>query len=378
MRSPVHIMYRAFLLPEDFNFLPSHMKKLIPFLLITFLMIGCDKPTPTELNLPLPKSYTITKSNSSLVIDGKADEDAWQQAEWTDYFIDIEGDKKPAPYYQTRMKMLWDDEFIYFYAEMEEEHVWGDITQRDAVIFHNNDFEIFIRPNQFQPYYGEFEVNVLGTIWELFLARPYRRNGPVLDHWDINGQKVGIDVKGTINDPSDTDERWSVEWAIPVKPLTDVDRGTPFGDESTWRINFSRVQWQHTVNDEKYSRKHDDEGNRLPENNWVWTQQSAIDMHRPEHWGYLYFVDEADKEVTEDPYQNEYQLLYHLYRKQLDWLRDHNTFTGNISDLEGPEFLVNGEGLTASLTRTKLGFEITVHSDAGDLTLNQDGYLNSQ
>ncbi len=368
-------MCGAFLLLKDFNFLPSFMKKILPALLIVAVTFGCENNEPTVLNLPIPKSYSITKATSTIDIDGKADEADWANAEWTDHFIDIEGDIKPVPYYQTRMKMLWNEDFIYFYAELEEEHVWGDITQRDAVIFHNNDFEIFIRPNQFQPYYGEFEVNVLGTIWELFLARPYRRNGPVLDHWDINDQKVGIDVKGTVNDPSDTDKGWSVEWAVPIKPLTDVDRGTPFGKGSTWRINFSRVQWQHTITDGKYTRKLDDNGNRLPENNWVWTQQSAVDMHRPEHWGYLYFVGDANSEVNDDPYQNEYQLIYHLYRKQLDWLRDNESFTSDIRDLDGPDFIVNGMPLTASLAKTKLGFEITVHSDNGNLTLNQDGYL---
>ena len=27
-----------------------------------------------------------------------------------------------------------------------------------------------------------------------------------------------------------------------------------------------------------------------PEDNWVWSPQGIIDMHQPEHWGYLRFV----------------------------------------------------------------------------------------
>ena len=164
----------------------------------------------------------INKAKEALIVDGLANEEAWEDAEWTDLFMDIQGTEESAPYYNTRVKMLWDDSYFYVYAEMEDEHVWGDIEERDAVIFYNNDFEVFIKPNEFQPYYAEFEVNTLGTLWDLFLARPYRRNGPVLDEWDVNGTKVGIDIQGSLNDPKDIDNGWSIELAIPIAPLTQL------------------------------------------------------------------------------------------------------------------------------------------------------------
>ncbi len=68
--------------------------------------------------------------------------------------------------------MLWDNTYFYIYAEMEEEHVWGDIEERDAVIFYNNDFEVFIKPNELQPYYAEFEVNALGNIVGFIFGAP--------------------------------------------------------------------------------------------------------------------------------------------------------------------------------------------------------------
>jgi len=345
---------------------------------LTLFITGCDFSSPenSALDLKIPNSYTIYKTTSQLTIDGKSEESIWDKAEWTDSFIDIQGDIKPKPYYNTRIKMLWDEEYIYFYAEMEEEHVWGDITERDAVIFYNNDFEVFIKPNQYQPYYGEFEVNALGTLWELFIARPYRRNGPVLDHWDLNGTKIGIDIQGTLNDPSDIDKSWSIELAIPIKPLADIDRGNDFGAGSMWRINFSRVQWQHQITDGVYEKKTDDQEKRLPENNWVWTQQSAIDMHRPEHWGYLYFAENKDSEIDKDGLENEYQLLFHLYRNQLNWQRDNGTFSADIGNLGGGNFSINETNLTANTSLTKLGFELTVtNSEQTSLTINQDGYI---
>ncbi len=332
---------------------------------------------PSTLQLPVPKSYTILKTTNTFTIDGKPLEPSWDEAPWTDYFLDIEGDKNPKPYYDTRVKMLWDDEYLYFYAEMEEEHVWGNITERDAVIFHNNDFEVFVKPNDLQPYYGEFEVNVLGTLWELFLARPYRRNGPVLNHWDVNDTQIGIDVKGTVNDPTDTDTSWSVELAIPIQALKDIDRGSQVQEGTVWRINFSRVQWQHQINDGVYSRKKDEEGNRLHENNWVWTEQSAIAMHRPEHWGYVFFTEATSNPTPyTPPLADEYQLLFHLYRIQMEWWGQNKSYTSDISKLGGSDFLVNGTRASAEVSLTRLGFEITVSNSEGQtLTVNQDGYV---
>jgi hypothetical protein len=72
-------------------------------------------------------------------IDGKLDEPAWQHAPWTSDFVDIEGAAKPAPRFRTRAKMLWDDEFLYVAAELEEPHIVATITQKNEVIFHDND-----------------------------------------------------------------------------------------------------------------------------------------------------------------------------------------------------------------------------------------------
>jgi hypothetical protein len=95
----------------------------------------------------LPKTYDCSRAKSSIKIDGRLDDAAWRAAPWTDYFVDIEGDKKPKPRFRTRAKMLWDDEYFYVAADMEEPHVWGTLTKHDSVIFHDNDFEVFIDPN---------------------------------------------------------------------------------------------------------------------------------------------------------------------------------------------------------------------------------------
>ncbi len=152
--------------------------------------------------------------------------------------------------------MLWDDEHFYVAAEMDEPDLWGTLTARDSVIFHDNDFEIFVDPDGDTHAYYELEVNALGTAWDLMLLKPYRDGGRAIDAWDIAGLQVGIDLRGTINRPGDRDDGWTVEIAMPWRILREAapDRKPPQpGDR--WRVNFSRVQWQLDVTDGRYAKR---------------------------------------------------------------------------------------------------------------------------
>ena len=93
-----------------------------------------------------PKHYVCQRAKEAFKLDGRLDKPFWEHAPWTDDFVDIEGDAKPLPNKWTRVKMLWDDEYLYFGAEMEEDQIWAYQTERDSVIFYDNDFEIFIDP----------------------------------------------------------------------------------------------------------------------------------------------------------------------------------------------------------------------------------------
>ena len=44
------------------------------------------------------------------------------------------------------------------------------------------------------------------------------------------------------------------------------------------------VEWQHQIVESEYRKVPD-----TPEDNWVWSPQGVIDMHRPERWGYVQF-----------------------------------------------------------------------------------------
>lgn len=324
----------------------------------------------------LPKSYIAYQSLEKLNIDGKADEASWEKSKWTDDFIDIEGVKIPK--YRTRAKMMYDDTYFYFYAELEEPHIWGDITERDAVIFYNNDFEIFIDPDSDAHNYYEYEMNVLNTVWDLFLTKPYRDHGRVLNNWDINGLKSAVAVVGTINDPSDIDKKWSVEIAMPWKVLTEASGSKKIPKGKTWRINFSRVNWDFELINGKYQRKKDIKTNKyLPEYNWVWSPQGVINMHQPEKWGFVYFSPKSVGEKDTFTYDKDTELrlkMYELYRIQRKYYNDHERWNQSLI----PEnILIKNKEIKLNFEMTAIGYNLIVKSPfTGDkLIISQDGKL---
>ena len=215
--------------------------------------------------------------------------------------------------------MLWDNQNLYLLADIKDDHIWGNLKQKDTVIYYNNDFEIFIDPDGDTHNYMEIEINALNTVWDLFLDKPYRNKAIVDNDWDVKGLESAVFYNGTLNDSSDIDFGWILEIAM---PWVDLKRGNLSGKipvNSFWRMNFSRVNWDFDLNDKKYERKKDLNGEYIKEYNWVWSPQGIINMHEPEHWGYVYFADSKNKIKTIEPPNNALfiQDLYNVYLEQI-------------------------------------------------------------
>src|SRR5262245_18488099 len=163
------------------------------------------EPKPVPLAYAPPKGYVCYRASGPISIDGKLDDVAWNDAPWTDDFVDIEGELKPKPPFRTRVKMLWDDANLYIAAELEEPHVWATLREHDSVIFRDPDFEVFIDPDGDNHLYGELELNPFNTTWDLLLSLPYRDGGRAVNGWEIMGLRTAVRIDGTINNAGDTD-----------------------------------------------------------------------------------------------------------------------------------------------------------------------------
>jgi hypothetical protein len=278
-----------------------------------------------------PRHYVCPRAAVPLTIDGRLDKAAWRAAPWTEDFVDIEGDRREKPRFRTRVKMLWDDRYFYIGAELEEPHVWGTLTEHDSVIFQDNDFELFIDPDGDNHNYAEFEINALNTGWDLLLKKPYRDGGPADNSWEIPGLKTAIHVDGTLNDPHDVDRGWTVEIALPWDVLGKLSpQPAPPRDGDQWRVNFSRVEWLHDIVEGKYHKIPD-----RREDNWVWSPQGVVDMHRPETWGYVQFSTAPAGEAAfrPDPAGPAKHLLHRIYYAERAFHEKHRRYAATLAEL---------------------------------------------
>ncbi|WP_205679165.1 carbohydrate-binding family 9-like protein [Aquisphaera insulae] len=325
------------------------MRRLVaPALGLLLTPIMASDPAARAQAPAVPRGYVAHRASHPLAIDGKLDDPAWRDAAWTEPFEDIEGSVRPKPRFTTRAKMLWDDRYFYIGARLDEPHVWGTLTKHDCVIFQNNDFEVFIDPDGDNHEYYELEINALNTEWDLFLPKPYRDGGGAVDAWEIPGLKTAVHVEGTLNDPRDEDSAWTVEIAIPWKALGEfAHRPAPPKDGDQWRVNFSRVEWRHELDGRRYRRV---PGTK--EDNWVWSPQGVIDMHRPEHWGIVEFSSAAPGtvKVRPDPTLTVRSRLMQVYHAQKAYREKHGRWADRIEDLRLPE-------PPAGLPRCGLSFE---------------------
>ncbi len=140
----------------------------------------------------LPRTYVVYRTSEPITVDGNLDKKAWWDAPWTEPFEDHQAPNAPAPWRGTRAAILWDDEYLYFAARLQEENVWGSITERDAVIYKDNDFEIFLDVDERGDNYYEFEINALNTVWDMFHPREYHRGSCLDTAYDIDGIRLAL------------------------------------------------------------------------------------------------------------------------------------------------------------------------------------------
>jgi hypothetical protein len=369
----------------------NQIRKILIFSLLPLSLYSC-RNSNTEHNtvqtvnpgiiekpaIPFSPPHYICYQSDSITIDGVLNEKGWSSAVWSDDFKDIEGTIKPAPLHKTRVKLIWDSQYLYIAAEISEPHIWAYLTQRDTVIFYDNDFELFIDPNGDSHGYYEVELNAANTVWDLLLTKPYRDGGKAIDSWDISGLKSAIKISGSLNNPRDIDSHWVVEMAIPLSELSEQDQMP--GDSTIWRINFARVNWKTDIENGRYIKKTDpNSGKWVPEYNWVWAPQGVINMHYPEMWGYLQFSSiecgKGTMNFSPEPDSEIKWSLRTLYYAQRVFATKNGIYTDNIASLVGvgfestgivPDIILSQIGYTGSILSPVTGL-LWIIDDSGKL-----------
>jgi Carbohydrate-binding family 9 len=144
-----------------------------------------------------------------------------------------------------------------------DEGVVATYTRRDAPIWEEDVFEVFLSPGE-KPasLYYEFEVNPLGTLFDARVESPDLRRATmrVETAWDSPGFAARV---------SGGPGRWSASLRIPLDEL--VSGPIP----RRWRANFYRI----------------DRGDRDEFSAWSPTLADPADFHVPERFGTLRLGD---------------------------------------------------------------------------------------
>lgn len=359
----------------------------IPTIIVFLFFSACNQSNKEAQTITFsepirfnPPGYVCYQLSHPVSIDGRISPEEWDNIPWTDDFTDIEGDKRPAPHLQTRAKMAYDSTGMYFAALMEEPHVWATITQHDAVIFHDNDFELFLNPSGDTHNYMEYEVNALGTVWDLFLTKPYRDGAVVLNNWEFAGMKSAVYVDGTLNDANDTDRCWSVEVFIPWESIYQPMRRAkaPQAGEQI-RVNFSRVQWTTTIDNGQYKKVPISGEDKIREYNWVWAPTGVIDIHRPEFWGFVQFSGikggEGEEPFVLHPEEEIKWILRNLYYRQSHYHRTFGHYATSLSDLQAEDVCNNEQIKAIRIYTSPSAYEITLPHEDQLWHIRQDGLI---
>jgi len=193
-------------------------------LLAALPLLGGGGAPATRAQAPPAVTRTLkcNWARGRITIDGRISERSWQDAQKIENFVCFWERRKANKGSSTTARLLWDNSYLYFSAEMEDSDVYATVKEHNGKTWENDVFELFLKPavekdNKYPLQYYEFQVNPLNTQLELFLpsrgAGGYDRFGPLT--------KLGMESavrllgKSTLNDYTDKDEGWVVEGRIP-------------------------------------------------------------------------------------------------------------------------------------------------------------------
>ena len=225
---------------------------LIASLLV--FMTGCDKDRDEKYASAVPAAPLAAPAGAAadssvvnecrftedpITIDGVADEPAWKNAQVIEnFYLPWLKDKARPSRTKTRAMLLWDREYLYFHAEMEDTDIYAGVTEHDGPEWNDDVFELFFKPTVEKPGYYEFEINAANTVLDMFL--PQRRAGGY-DRFKRDrpfNLTTAVKLRGTLNKWQDKDEGWSVEGRIPWRDFL-ATGGRPAENE-IWQFALCR------------------------------------------------------------------------------------------------------------------------------------------
>jgi hypothetical protein len=196
---------------------------------LTFLLLTA----PLLAQPPLPR-YEVKRAPTPVIIDGKLDDKAWEAASLA-VGLQFLWDSQTGAKQKTAARLLWDDQYLYVGYDCEDADITAQFLERDDPTYRDDAVEIFINPRPAQTglYFG-LEMNARAVLYD-YLMYDSRF---VMKRFNMQGVKVSVFLRGTLNARGDQDNGWSLEVAIPWINFEEFSqRPTP---GTIWKAQLNR------------------------------------------------------------------------------------------------------------------------------------------
>ncbi len=242
------------------------MKRRLSRLLLALAMITAAAVSVSAQVRDVPV-YKISRTATPINVDGKLDDAVWAKAHrFADLVLNLDGSRAP---YQTDVRALYDDTFLYFSFRCRDDNIWATFKTRDQHLWEEEVVEVFLQADPRQTSYLELEVNPLGTMLDIYLLdirKPLR-----YESWNSQHLKWGVRVVGKV-DGKAGDQEWTCEIAVPLEDVVTAKNLPPKAGDR-WRMNLYRVE------------------QRPKPLLLAWSPTLKDDFHLPEKFGEILFTD---------------------------------------------------------------------------------------
>ncbi|WP_111706413.1 carbohydrate-binding family 9-like protein [Lutibacter citreus] len=249
------------------------------FMAVLASSISCKQEY--KLSLEDRPIFKVHKSSSEIIADGKMNEKDWDKSEARSFEYTY-NDEKTDDVQKTKFRMLWDDEHIYLFYECEDKFITARETERDGMPFYDDCAEIFLTPApESSNAHICFEVNLNKAVNDLVFVSDFNQgNGLAVKGYNPNNVKIGVQINGTVNDNSDIDKGWTMEFVIPKEAFLGADRHYPIEAGNQWAFLALR-QGRNEVEGQR----------RVTSTIFPVENIKEKDVHQPNMFGLMEFIE---------------------------------------------------------------------------------------
>ncbi len=195
---------------------------------------GVPEEKPPVLRLDVAPTPT-----PAITMDGAMDEEAWKGAATIGRLADafgrpIDGED------QTSVRILQDGQFIYFGIAATDQSIEATLTGRDAELWTQDVFEIYLDGQMDGKEYLEIQVSPANVIFDALFAEHRTPEWKSASKHTVPGMETAVKVDGTLNVNGDRDRGWTMEVKIPASSIP----GFSITEGAELRANFYRMNLQ--------------------------------------------------------------------------------------------------------------------------------------